>query len=241
MKIVGLLGRPGTEAPLFGRLLSARLRAELVAIPAAAAAEVQHATHLGGQILEHARAGGDACVGAPLPSRFVAPLILPKLQRGLQADASLVLCGFPRSLDQLTMLQQAGVMAPPTVVHLTMDRDEAERRLAARHVCGSCGEAMVPMPPREGTPPGLMMHLLEEASPCDAPAPARMAIDEADPVRRRLDAYDELTIPLLAKLRARGAELHEVPVLDAAEDTWDAVAIACGLEPLTQLPLTTKG
>ena len=239
MRLVGLLGRPGAETPLFGRLLSARLRAELVSIPVAAAAEVRHATHLGKQLLEHTQASASA-MGAPLPSRLVAPLVLPKLQRALQADAPMVLSGFPRTPDQLAMLQHAGVMEPPMIVHLTLERGEAERRLAARMVCGNCGEAMVPMPPREGVPSNLMVHMLEEATDCDAPAPTRAAIDEAEAVKRRLDAYDEQTLPLFDKLRARGAVIHEVAVLDSAEDTWDAVAVACGLEPLTQLPLTTK-
>ena len=138
MRLISLIGRPGVEVSLYARLLSARLRAELLAVPPAAAAEVAHGTHLGKQL---SAAAADA-VGKPLPSNLVAPLIMPKLQRAAQLQAPLVLSGFPRNLDQLTMLQQAGVPTLPTVVHLELPRVIAERRLADRHICANCGEPM---------------------------------------------------------------------------------------------------
>ena len=222
--LVSLLGRPGAEVPLFARLLSARLRAELVSVPAAAAAELAHATHLGAQLQKAA-----PLIGAPLPAALVAPLVLPKLERATRgaAEPNLVLSGFPRTLEQLTMLQHAGVSAMPRIVHLTLPRAEAERRLASRCVCANCGEAMHTLPPSAGAPAGLHVHLLEEATECEAPKPSRAAADAPDAVRRRLDAFDALTMPLIEKLQARGAEVREVAVCESADETWRAVEAAC--------------
>ena len=236
MRLISLIGRPGVEVSLYARLLSARLRAELLAVPPAAAAEVAHGTHLGKQ-LSAAAAGA---VGKPLPSNLVAPLIMPKLQRAAQLQAPLVLSGFPRNLDQLTMLQQAGVPTLPTVVHLELPRVIAERRLADRHICANCGEPMRRIePPTTGegaVPAGLWAHLLEEATECDAPSPRRAAIDEADAARERLDAFDAQTLPLLARLEQRGAAVHNVVALENFDETWAAVEAACGLEPLHPEP-----
>jgi adenylate kinase family enzyme len=225
-----VVGRACTEAPLFARLLAARLRAELVAVPAAAAAEVAHGTHLGARIA--AATAADTSLGTPLPSALVAPLVTPKLQRALLQPGSLVLAGFPRTLDQLTMLQQAGLPALPRVIHLMLPREEAERRLAERHVCGNCGEPMRRLPAEAGAPAGLHAHLLEEATECDAPAPRRAAIDAEESVLRRLNAFDAHTVPLLERMEARGAEVLHVPVSESAHDTWAAIEAACGLEPL---------
>ena len=44
--VYAVLGRPGTEAAMVARLLGARLN-EVVSVPSAATAEVEHSTHLG--------------------------------------------------------------------------------------------------------------------------------------------------------------------------------------------------
>lgn len=255
--MLALLGRPGTELSLHARLLAARLRCEVLSVPNAAAAEVAHGTHLGGRLAEAAAVAGAA--GALLPSSLVAPLVMERLKRTLllprpEEATKLVLSGFPRTADQLTMLQQsgaaAGVVAAPTVVHLTLERAEAERRLATRRVCASCGEAMYPMPPSEqqrakvaaASVPGgaaasaaagaasavLYTHLVEEASECDAPLPVHAASDASDAVLRRLDAFDQHTLPLLERLRSRGTEVIEVECMLSAEETCEEL----GHEPM---------
>lgn len=263
--LLSVIGRPGAERALYARLLSARLRCEVLSVSKAAAMEAAAGTHLGSKLREAAAAietGGSK--QALLPSNLVAPIVSERLQRALLIPNSrpdkvnLVLSGFPRSADQLQMLQmagaRAGVPATPKVIHLVLGRDEAERRLAIRRVCTSCGEAMYPMPPKEqqkakaaaASLPGgaeasakagaasanLYTHLVERASECDAPRPVRAQADEAEFAALRLDAYDRHTLPLLDALRARGAEVIDVPVLESAEETWTAVELALGLEPL---------
>ena len=143
-----------------------------------------------------------------------------------------MLAGFPRTAEQLTMLQHAGMAAPPQVVHLTLPRSEAEHKIAARRVCANCGEAMHELPAQPGAPPNLLTHLLEEATACDAPRPVRAAADAADVAARRLDAYELHTLPALERLRSRGAEVTKVAVLESVDETWRAIEHAFGLEPL---------
>ncbi len=224
--LLAVLGRPGTEAPLFARLLSARLRAvETVSVRAAAAAEISHNTHLGMQIA--ARAANAAEAGCLLPSSLVAPLVQPRLQRVQAMGGTCILSNFPRTADQLRMLQHFGLPAPQ-VLNLELSRPDAERRVADRRVCESCGEPMYPIPAVVGAPGGLHAHLVE--SECDAPAPRREVLDLGPALTRRLDAFDEHTVPLLHALRGRGA-VHDITLGSTAQATWDAVLAACGLPP----------
>ena len=226
MQVYAVLGRPGTEAGLFARLLANRLRATTVALPPCAAAEIAHRTHLGGELQRHA---ATAAEGSLLPSSLVAPLILPRLQRAAQQGAgTLVLSGFPRTVDQERMLQMAGVRVP-TVLNMVLDYDEARRRLDDRQVCESCGEPMYPLPPVEGAPGGLLSHLVE--GDCESPKPRRLAYDQA-PVDTRLRAFEEFTAPLLERLRAgSAAAVHDIPVGQRSEETWAHILSACGLPP----------
>ena len=265
MSLLAVLGRPGAETALYSRLLSARLRCEVLSVPKAAAMEAAAGTHLGSKLREAAAAiESGAAAGSLLPSNLVAPIVSERLRRALLVPArrpnqvNLVLSGFPRTPDQVQMLQMAGasagVPAVPKVIHLVLGRDEAERRLAIRRVCASCGEAMYPMPAKDqqqakaaaASLPGgaeasaaagaasanLHTHLVEHASECDHPRPVRAAADTPDLVARRLDAFDQFSLPLLESMRARGAEVVEVPVLESAEETWRSVELAVGLEPL---------
>lgn len=226
-QVYALLGRPSTEVATFARLISARLRAaEVISIPAVVAAEVSHRTHLGTQLSSHA-AKEEA--GSWLPSALVAPLVQARLQRAQQAGGVMVLSGFPRTRDQLQMLQQAGVPSPH-VLHLARARDDAERHIADRRICAACGEPMYPLPAVDGAPAGLHSHFVE--TDCDADTPLRAAIDDAGALQRRLDAYDTHTVPLLERLRVGGAaSFHELAVGDSAEDTWAAIQAAIGLPP----------
>ena len=227
---VAVIGRPGTEAPLFARLLSARLRAaEPLSVRVAAAAEVSHNTHVGVQIA--ARVANSAEVGHLLPSSLVAPLVQPRIQRALSTGRICIMSNFPRTSDQLRMLQQSG-MPTPLVLHLELSRLDAERRVADRRVCDSCGDPMYPMPAVAGAPGGLHVHLIE--ADC-APAPRHHALDLGVALKRRLDAFDQHTVPLLKELRGRGA-VHDIALGDTAEATWDAVLAACGLPPDTTGP-----
>ncbi len=240
LTVWSVLGRPGTEVHVFARLLAARLRAsQLLSVPQSAAAEVAHRTHLGTQLAPLLSGG------APLPTPLVASLVADPLRRAVEqaeaaaSGATLVLSGFPRDRDQLRMLQMSGVRAPRVLV-LDATRDEAEDMLRKRRVCAACGEPMGALPPAKGAPPGapLFAHLLDDAVECDAPAPVRSDADSGEAARRRLDAFDERTAPLIDALGRGGADaVVRAAVHPLAADTWEAIEEACGLDPL---PNTSK-
>ena len=52
MSLLAVLGRPGAETALYSRLLSARLRCEVLSVPKAAAMEAAAGTHLGSKLLQ---------------------------------------------------------------------------------------------------------------------------------------------------------------------------------------------
>jgi adenylate kinase family enzyme len=224
MRVLSLLGRPGTDTGLFARLLAARLRApEALSVRVAAAAEVRHRTHLGVQI----ERWSDEHVGANLPSALVAPLVQSRLQMAAASGGELVLAGFPRSADQLRMMQHAG-LSTPTVLHLSLPRDQSVLRVADRRVCDACGEPMYPLNAVKGAPAGLHTHLVE--SDCETPIPRQDSADLSSPLALRLDDFDTHTAPLLEQLRGRGAVL-DIPLGETAQATWNGVLVACGLPP----------
>ena len=158
---------------MVARLLGARLNAEVVSVPSAATAEVEHSTHLGKRLQDAPTLPDRRSL---LPSSLVAPLVMPRLERyatqtsGAARPVSLILSNFPRTNDQLTMLQRCALPVEPTILHLMMSREDAEARLAARRVCATCGEPMYPLEAATGAspPPGgggtLHAHLVEDAS-----------------------------------------------------------------------------
>jgi adenylate kinase family enzyme len=237
LRVWSVLGRPGLETSLLARLLSARLRGQLLSVPDAAAAEVTHGTHAGQQLVALAQSN---VPGTLLPSPLVHTLVQDPLRRAVEtasdgrAKPTLVLSGFPRTTDQVRMLQMAGV-PPPRVLVLGATREEAERRLAARRVCATCGEPMHELPPAKDAPAGappLFAHMVDE-SDCEAPSPVRAAADEPAAAAHRLDQYEAHTAPLLEALRAGGASaVLDVAVADRVEDTWERLEQAVGLEPL---------
>lgn len=223
-KLFSVVGRPGTDVGIFARLLSARLRAaETLSVRVAAAAEVSHGTHLGNQIAQR-DAEQEGCL---LPSAIVAPLVQHRLQRAQISGGTCVLSAFPRTNDQLRMLQHAG-LGTPQVLHLVLSREDAEHRSAERRVCVSTGEPMYPVLAVAGAPGGVYEYLVE--SECDSPMPVRDPADSQPVLARRLDAFDEQTAPLLDQLRSRGA-VQDIPLGETAEDTWEAILAACGLPP----------
>lgn len=245
--VFAVLGRPGSEAGLFARLLRARLRAplEVISVPAAAATEIAHRTHLGQRLQQHQNLCGD-CGDAWLPSALVAPLVQSRLQHAASQPHPVVLAGFPRTLDQMRMLQHAG-LGTPRVVHLAMSRQQAVQRVGERRVCATCGEPMYRLPPpvdASGAAAAhgrLYAHFVE--SDCDKPVPQSADLDAKEELAQRLDAFDRHTLPLIERLRAGGA-VQDVPITVAApsgegeaaanflsaDDIWTAIQESCGLE-----------
>ena len=211
---------------MFARLLAARVRAsEVVSVRISAAAEVAHRTHIGVRIEQHA---ATSAVGGLLPSSLVLPLVQSRLKRAQSSGEPIVLSGFPRTLDQLLMLQHAG-LGTPQLLHLDLSREDSEQRVANRRVCASCGDPMYPPFNGNAEPDGLPEHFIE--TECDAEKPIIDLLDAEPALGQRLDDFDNFTVPLINQLRQRGA-VHDIPFHSDADATWKAVQAAYGLTPM---------
>lgn len=119
-----------------------------------------------------------------------------------------ILDGFPRTIPQadnlLGLLDERGY--GHLVIHLKVDYNKLVARLTARRQCPQCGT---------------LYNLLSKAplipERCDIEG-ARLEIreDDSEPViRKRLDAYDGQTLPLIEYFRKEGS-LHEIEASDAS-------------------------
>lgn len=118
-------------------------------------------------------------------------------------DNGFILDGYPRTTAQ------AGIMVDSLasrgirwlVVHLKVDYNEIIRRLAARRTCVQCGAVfnLASNPPKRN----------EVCDACGGQLGVRDD-DRESVIRRRLDAYDAQTRPLLEFFTAGGHRLEEV-------------------------------
>jgi adenylate kinase len=151
---------------------------------------------LGRQAKSHMEAGG------LVPDPLVEELVVERLSRA-DARPGFVLDGFPRSVEQVAMLDRIlGRLgqALDRVVFLVVEPGEIVRRLAGRRVCPRCGRVyhVDHQPPRS---PGV----------CDrcGSALAQRADDAESVVRERLEVFARQTLPIVEGYRSRGL-LREV-------------------------------
>ncbi len=206
MRIV-LLGLPGA-----GKGTQAALLASSAGVPHVATGNIFRqamtaGTPLGLQVREIVERGG------LVPDQLTVAIVR---QRLMEADAArgFVLDGFPRTVPQALALDAMlrGMAAPlERAVLLQMTADEAVARLAGRRVCPRCGatyhlQAAPPAP--DGTCPR-----------CGAAVEQR-ADDREEVQRRRVEAYEGETAPLVPHYEAAG-RLLRVP---AGGDVADVAA-----------------
>jgi adenylate kinase len=114
-------------------------------------------------------------------------------------EKGIILDGFPRTVAQAealdTLLTGKG-MEIDAVVELTVDDEALIERISGRYTCGNCGEGYhdtFKKPKAEGV-----------CDECGGEKFDRRADDNAESVRIRLDAYRNLSAPLLPYYRERG-------------------------------------
>jgi adenylate kinase len=138
------------------------------------------------------RVAGFLEIGELVPDEAVLDVVALALAA---APQGYLLDGFPRNLAQATaLLDLAGDDALDVTVELVVPSSVVLPRLAARRVCGSCGEIYVTP---EGGPE------ITTCRVCGGRV-ARRADDTKPAIRRRLAAYDEQTRPMLLWLADRG-------------------------------------
>ena len=169
-----------------------------------------------GDLLRRAIAEGSALgqraavhmnAGALVPDE-VAYAVLEQRLASPDTARGYLLDGFPRNLDQAQVFQQrlsgGAVDIPGGDAVLALDAPEAVlvERLTARQTCGACGATF-----------NRATHPARVDGKCDA-CGGRLVTrpdDQPDTVRRRLQAYQAATAPVLGFLAGQGWPVRAVP------------------------------
>jgi adenylate kinase len=135
--------------------------------------------------------------GRLVPDELIGDLIEERLQRS-DAGAGFVLDGFPRTLEQVGILDRVlGRLGYSLdgVFMLRAPETEIVRRLSGRRTCPQCGAVFH----IESRPP-------KNAGVCDACGSALVLRpdDTEEVIRERLRVYEEQTLPVAAAYRERG-------------------------------------
>ena len=135
--------------------------------------------------------------GDLVPDEFMAGLIAERLGMD-DATGGFVLDGFPRTVDQVSILDNAlgqlGVKVERAFL-LTADQDEIVRRLSGRRIC-----------PVDGTLYHLDSSPAKSSGICDKCGAAliQREDDSEDVIRKRLEIYARQTVPVADLYRERG-------------------------------------
>ncbi len=191
-----LLGAPGS-----GKGTQAVLLAEKLGIPHISTGDI---------LREHVAAGDELGqrvqaimnAGQLVPDELVNQIIEERLSRP-DCARGCILDGYPRTLTQARLLQDllARRGLRPVVVNLAVDYNVIVARITARRQCPVCGASynLISNPPRQ-----------DEICDRDGTPLARRDDDTEEVVRRRLEAYERQTLPLLEYYRSSAGSYHEV-------------------------------
>lgn len=165
------------------------------------------------------RAQGYMDAGELVPDELILDLVSEHLS-SLEADASILFDGFPRTLPQAKALDGVLEHLGRRVDHVLLldgDDDELVKRLSGRRSCPNCGAVFNvhwSPPEADGVCDRCGHELVQRKD--DAP----------DTVRRRLDVYRELTQPLIGFYDDSGREPLVVNGIQDVQDVHRAVLAA---------------
>ena len=192
MRIV-LLGAPGSGKGTQAQRLVARLGIPQISTGDLLRSAVARGTPLG----LRAKAAMDA--GALVADEIVVGIIHERLKEP-DAAQGYVLDGFPRNLAQAQALSTmlASIGAPlDVVVVFNVDYAEIARRIAGRRSCPNCGTIY-------NVHDAATLGITRCRNCAAAPELTQRPDDNEHTVTRRLNVYDEQTLPLIAHYRAQG-------------------------------------
>ena len=191
-----LFGPPGSGKGTQAKLLRERLGWPHISTGDMLREHVQAGDELGREVTAVMKSG--QLVSDEFANRLVAArLKRPDVERGIILD------GYPRTVAQAAamskLLDERGFRA--VVVHLKVDYNKVVARLSGRRLCSQCGAlySLASNPP-----------VIEGV--CDNDG-ARLIVrddDREEVIRRRLEAYDRQTLPVLSYIRDTGMAYHEV-------------------------------
>lgn len=191
-----LFGPPGS-----GKGTQAVLLADALGLPRISTGDifrqqVKERTALGIEVEAILKAGGlvsDELVDRIVESRLEQP----------DCAAGFILDGYPRTVPQARMLDQklARVGQGKVVVNLLVDYNVIVGRIIARRSCPVCGASynLVSKPPRE-----------DLVCDRDGTALVQREDDTEAVMRKRFEAYDQQTLPVMDFFRAAGYRVVEV-------------------------------
>lgn len=191
-----LLGPPGS-----GKGTQAVLLAERLGVPHISTGDI---------LREHVAAGDELGrrvqaimnAGQLAPDELVNQIVEERLNRPDCAQGC-ILDGYPRTLAQAELLDAllARRGFRPVVVNLDVDYNVIVARITARRQCPVCGASynLISNPPRT-----------DEVCDRDGTALVRRDDDSEAVIRKRLEAYQRQTLPLVEHYRHSGAAYHEV-------------------------------
>ena len=216
-----LMGAPGAGKSTQSRMLKARFPLFVLATGQLLRDEVKKRSALG------VLAEGYFEQGTLLPDNVMIAIITERLG-SLPADQGFMLDGFPRTVPQAEALDRllARLDRPLTaVIALSLDDDDAVRRLGGRRMCEGLGEPFA-------------VHIDDQQS---VQACLRLGgrivqrpDDEPDVIIERLRTYEEETEPLIGYYRQRGV-LHTISAAGEPEAVQEQI-----VQILTQATTTER-
>ena len=206
------LGPPGAGKGTLAGLMHARFGLVHISTGDMLRAEIQFGSALGREVSDRVASG------ALVPDALVARLVDARLQQPDVAPHGFILDGYPRTLPQAQLLEQAlqglGTGLEATVL-IEVEREVLLARLTSRRVCGACGGVF-------------NINFSPPATPgiCDACGGAlqHRPDDTMETALERLAVYAEQTAPLIDFYRGRGT----LVTVDGSGTKDENVVALCG-------------
>lgn len=209
-----LMGPPGA-----GKGTQAAVLAERLGVPHVATGDMfRRERDLGTPLGE--KVGEIMARGDLVPDELTNEIVASRLKEPDVAKG-FVLDGFPRTVEQADVLDRVLDVAGAKidiVIKMMITGDEIVARLGGRRVCPTCktNYNLVNKPPKE-----------DLACDLDGTLLVRRADDDEVAIRRRLEAYGEVTKPLFELYEARGL-LKEVDAIGTPHEVFERLLAAVG-------------
>ena len=209
-----LFGAPGAGKGTQAKLLTEQLTVSHIGSGDLFRHNLQNETPLGLRAAEYVNQG------LLVPDEVTIDMILERVL-SFQKEEGFILDGFPRNNNQADSLEQALEERSRNldkVVFINVPDSELIRRLGQRYSCRQC---QAPHTVEEGQIPAD-----QRCRYCQGELYQR-ADDEPGPVRRRVQVYQEETLPLLKYYKERGL-LADIPGTGTVEEVNKRVLAALG-------------
>ncbi|MEK7408813.1 MAG: adenylate kinase [Acidobacteriota bacterium] len=208
-----LFGPPGSGKGTQAKLLAGSLGIPHISTGDILREHVAAGDELGRQVQAIMRAGKLA------PDELVNQIVEARISRP-DCAAGFILDGYPRTLPQALLLE--GLLErrglPEVVVNLAVDYNIIVARISSRRQCPQCGSVY-----------NLISNPPQSADVCDRDG-VRLQAREDDSeavMRKRFEAYERETLPLVEHFRTSARRFHEVNGSQRAPE--ELVRRICGL------------